>query len=206
MKALYIFTITLCSLWGLSGCNNEDMADMSPNTPKEASLCLQAPNGETIAHDISELKEETTLMVAKQFGDDYEFTLTSIEYADVNDGFLALINYRLEDGTVSNYAISNSNSVLQATDIDDLTLDLPTEASWREEDNSIIVPIAEGTLSTASTNETKYVCKSATNCTPCQVKIVRDLNLGTLKSKGVVYKVTCRDECSDCKMEVTIEA
>lgn len=97
--------------------------DNMMNIPQqEEELNLLAPNGEQIAIDFNDLQEKTALSVAEQFGDDYEFSITGIEYADVTDGYLAIVNYRLKDGRVSNYALSNSPSVLQASEIDELVV------------------------------------------------------------------------------------
>lgn len=57
------------------------------------SLSITAPSGDKIA---------------EKYGEDIPFEITSIEYADVPQGYyFATINYRMENGITSNFAITN---------------------------------------------------------------------------------------------------
>ena len=58
------------------------------------------------------LNEQTAQMVASTYGDDYSFEIKEISYTKVEDGYISLITYQLEDGTIGNYGITNSNETI----------------------------------------------------------------------------------------------
>lgn len=110
---LWTFMATLL----LTACGSEYETSSTDNS--EGKISLVAPNGERISADMPSLNCEVATMVAKQFGNDYPFTITDIE-----DGYLALIEYQLENGQKSNYAITNSKNILSEYSADCLNIDL----------------------------------------------------------------------------------
>lgn len=201
MKTKNIFLILSIFLIGMTGCNDE-VENFESIPQQEETLQLQAPNGEKIAANLEDLKAQTALLVAQSFGDDYPFAITNIEYADVHDGFLALVTYQLEDGTISNYALSNSQSVLQATAIDEFVVE--GEAMGHIEYNETTGEAYMTTTKATTSTTTKYVCKSASSCSPCQVKmqIVHDDIDTSPTARGIT--ISCTENCVDCKLKAYI--
>lgn len=203
MKTKNILFILSISLTVIAGCEN-GMDNMMNIPQQEEELNLLAPNGEQIAIDLKELQNKTALFVAKQFGDDYVFSITDIEYADVTDGYLAIVNYRLKDGRVSNYALSNSPSVLQASEIDELVMTNRQIGDITYNETS-----EEAYLATTRTAEAggniSFVCKSASGCKPCQVKMQITHDDVEPTPSADYIKISCDDDkCPDCKLETII--
>lgn len=196
----FVFTVfwTL-TLMSFTGCSNESENVMQNS--QEANLTLTAPNGEIIAKDIPSLRNETTIIIAKQFGDDFNFTITDIEYIPVGNGYLALVSYELEDGRRSNYAKTNSLEVINSSPVDIMNYKSSNKnLNWEINDEKTVLRTT--TRGLCSTSETSFVCKSATNCKPCQVKVSQFQDSAT---DGQVTKIACNDKCADCKLEVTIK-
>ena len=110
---ILICLIAIVSITGLTGCK---CSDSDKQTPAETlteetandSLSITAPSGDKIAEDMESLEEQIKLMIAEKYGEDIPFEITSIEYADVPQGYyFATINYRMENGIMSNFAITN---------------------------------------------------------------------------------------------------
>lgn len=135
----FVFTVFwILTFISFTGCNNEDGGIMQSS--QEADFTLVAPNGEMIAKDIPSLKNETALIIAKQFGDDFKFTITSREYIAVENGFLALVNYELEDGRQSNYAKTNSLKVIESSPVDIMNLKSSNEnLNWTMNDEQTVL-------------------------------------------------------------------
>lgn len=199
MKSFVFTAFWTLILISFMGCNNESESIMQSSQIMNLTLC--APNGELIAKDVSSLKEETALVIAKQFGDDFKFTITDIQYTPLKNGYLALVSYELEDGRQSNYAKTNSLEVINFSPVDIMNYISSNEISdWRiNDDKTALHTITKGLY---STSETSFVCKSATNCKPCQVKITQHQDSF---NDGTVTKVSCSDKCEDCKLEATIK-
>ncbi|MBR4047518.1 MAG: hypothetical protein IKK07_03575 [Bacteroides sp.] len=178
---------TICS------CNAED--DIIENAPSQISLI--APNGEQIMEDMEDLNQMISRTIATNYGDDYNFKIESIEYTDIDDGYLALITYSLEDGTMSNFALSNSIKVFNASNVTSVEIETDTYEIIGDEENSITVG---NSRSNQDSKGIKFFCKSASSCIPCQVKIgklpITEDNKDT--------EVECTSNCPDCKLKVVI--
>lgn len=120
MNKNFLWTFMATLLLTACGSENETCSTDNP----EVKISLVAPNGERISADMPSLNCEVATMVAKQFGNDYPFTITDIQYTDIEDGYLALIEYQLENGQKSNYAITNSKNILSEFSADCLNIDL----------------------------------------------------------------------------------
>lgn len=199
MKRIVFTVCCILTLIGVTGCYNEN--ENVIQSSQETSVTLIAPNGEIIAKDISALRNETALIVAKQFGDDFKFSVTSIEYITVNKGYLALISYELEDGRQSNYVKTNCSEVINSSSLDSFHIKSASQRwDWKSENEKIVLSTV--TKGVNSTSEVSFVCKSATNCKPCQVKVSQYQDS---VNDEVSTKVSCSDTCSDCKLEATIK-
>lgn len=179
--------ITICS------CSAED--GIIESVPSQISLI--APNGEQIMESMEALNQTISRTIATNYGDDYNFEIESIEYTDIDDGYLALITYSLEDGTMSNFALSNSIKVFNASNVTSVDIEEEIYEIIENEDNSITI------ISSRSNQENKrapkYTCKSVSNCKPCQVKIGK---LPITEDRD--WEVECSPDCPDCKLKVVI--
>lgn len=146
-------------------------------------------------------------MVAKQFGNDYPFTITDIQYTDIEDGDLALIEYQLENGQKSNYAITNSKNILSEHNLDYLNIDLNDANLETSPDGSCYLLNSKSDTRSVDEGKISFVCKSASNCTPCQVKILTTsttIDTDINASHTEKTKISCSSQCTDCKLEATI--
>lgn len=205
-KNVFIAIWLIASSLVLTSCHGEKENEIPGQN--ESDISLVAPNGQRIAEDMTSLEKEVSMMVAKQFGDDLKFNITSIEYAPVDKGYLALINYSLYDGRSSNFAKTNNTKVLTNSPADIVHYKRPMDNLRFEktDDNAITLHGEVQTRSTNTGENYSFVCKSATNCKPCQVKIVsvkKDYLTDT--EDGSTTKISCSDRCTDCKLEVTIQ-
>lgn len=195
-----IFLCTCLILLGLTGCDNDTVLD--PNMSKQNELSIIAPNGEKIAESMETLQARTAMNIAEQFGDDYGFTITSIEYTPLDEGYLALVNYQLENGTTSNYAVSNNMEVLTNSLVDVITYSSSNAPLQYGENGEVSITF---TKSTSAANSISFKCKSASNCKPCQVKIVTgNTEEGSFVTGEGKTTISCSDTCPDCKLEATI--
>lgn len=137
MRRIVFATFWLVATAIVAGCSNKnEVANLETE-----KISLVAPNGERIAQDMATLKKETARIVAKQFGNDTSFKITDVEYASVSDGYLALINYELDNGEKSSYAISNSRAVLTNSAIDTLIIEGTNthDAQWEIQEDRVII-------------------------------------------------------------------
>lgn len=202
-KANFIMSCCLILAACMTGCSEENEYGSFVESRIEPSshLVLEAPNGEMIATDLSALKKETEELIARQFGDDFDFEITGIEYASPSDGYLALVTYCLEDGRSSSYVKTNSAEVLGSLSADQLILGgNHTEYTWEWNEEKVLIHSQVETR-TGSVPPVRAVCKSDSNCKPCQVKVVQRPPAG---NKPSPIKVSCTRNCTDCTMEVTI--
>ena len=108
---------------------------------KEDTFNLIAPSGKSIAYNLESLKAEVSDVIVKKYGSKKDFELIDIQYFPANSGYAALISYKLQDGTISNYAsVSNviykidSESISSLTTIKTPTTDSNLKvngASWK---------------------------------------------------------------------------
>lgn len=178
-KTILASCICLCCL---CGCSSETEVAL----PEANTLSLVSPNGDRIAANMSELRQRTSNIIAKQFGDDYSFTIEDIKYTDVTTGFLAIIEYKLENGVTSNYAYSNNVKILNNVSLDQLTIEESSEGDY--------IPLGD----------VGFTCNSASKCAPCQVVSKTYFMKTDDGNDRIVTEVSCSTKCSDCKMNATI--
>lgn len=94
-------------------CGNE-------NFLSEKKLNLVAPNGEQISKDVNELNTWTASVVTEKFGSNKPFIITAVSYYNVKNGYVALIQYKVDNLHDNSYVIvknpSNPNSRGQQAD------------------------------------------------------------------------------------------
>lgn len=142
MRTNILFVVACLMLCALAGCDNDHHAVPTPDMPQPNKLSLTAPNGQQIAESMEALRASTAADIAEQFGDDCDFTITSIEYAPLKEGYLALIGYRLADGSTSNYALSSNREIL---------VDSPVDATIYPQEGSILLEDEDGEVRVATT-------------------------------------------------------
>lgn len=142
MRTNILFVVACLMLCALAGCDNDHHAVPTPDMPQPNKLSLTAPNGQQIAESMEALRASTAADIAEQFGDDCDFTITSIEYAPLKEGYLALIGYRLADGSTSNYALSSNREIL---------VDSPVDATIYPQEGSILLKDEDGEVRVATT-------------------------------------------------------
>ncbi|ADV42479.1 hypothetical protein [Bacteroides helcogenes] len=203
-KYVFITFLTLATAF-MAGCGNKDESPVS----QETNVSLIAPNGELIAKDMAALNKETALIIAKQYGEDLDFKITDIEYTQINDGYLALIAYQLSNGRSSNYAKTNSDNVLADASVNAVIYDICSteDTQWNISEDQTTLNIENATTrSNGNAKEISFVCKSASNCKPCQVKVASVIDSSDDSiTDGRSIKVTCSSDCNDCKLEATIK-
>lgn len=131
--------LALCSL---TGCDYNAETVMNQDMPEQNKLSIIAPNGEQIAESLEALQTNTAMNIAEQFGHNYDFTITSIEYAPLDEGYLALVNYCLENGLTSNYALSSNREIL---------VDSPVDVTIYPQEGGILLEDEDGGLRVATT-------------------------------------------------------
>lgn len=72
---------------------------------EEIPIDLLSPSGMRIAASMGELKKEAAVVITKKYGSGKDATITGIEYLPAEKGYAAIINYRLGDGTIGNFAM-----------------------------------------------------------------------------------------------------
>lgn len=181
MKKINLLASLIFSFF-LVACSNEGYIP---------SIELTAPNGDKIAESIEDVKLEISNYIAIEYGKDLAYTVTGVDYVAINDGFLAIINYMLEDGSKHNIVKTNNLNVLSNSSIDILI-------DNRVGDHILLEDDGKATLNFASRSvkpSVSFVCKSELNCTPCKV---------IAKSVGESTEVTCTTDCEDCKLKAII--
>ena len=167
----FLFLASIISTVCFFSCSN----DVENSFQEETSvLSLVSPNGSLIANSINDLNKRTADIIAEKFGDDYPFTIKAIEYIDVESGFLAIIKYELENGTISNYALSTST---------DLAID----------EGEVLQPLSP----------VAFKCSSASKCTPCQILIKEYTRKTQDGEEEVVREFLCTTQCDDCKLSAS---
>jgi hypothetical protein len=175
----------MCAGIFMQSCSQDnDFSDITINED-EKSLNLTAPNGEKIADNIFGLKEIVSVSIAEKFGIDKEFSVTSLEYTPVSDGYVVLIKYKTSDNMMGGIVRTNSHSVFIETGMEvvmynnirlksggennTVIYDGKTITCFSVPDNAnctcipVITPLGDGKISI-----TCY--KSPSTCT-CQVRI-----------------------------------
>lgn len=158
MKKLVYSLLVLCSAGLLAwACNSMD--ESVAVTDLEESLNLQAPSGMKIARSVAMLKKNMSKCVELSF-DDVEFT--SIDFSNVNEGYIAIVTYLSVEGIVSNALVTN----------------------WIMDEEGYLTPPSlnivrskaggyeNSTTDVFSDGQYTYVCRpSAGQCSHCQVAL-----------------------------------
>ena len=99
-KSLIIAILAIMSLIILPAisCKKSDTAQ------KPQSLSLKAPSGQQIAQSVTALRTEASGIISKKFGGKQDFEITNIDYLPVNQGYAAIISYRISSGETGNFA------------------------------------------------------------------------------------------------------
>ena len=184
--ALSLIMMSVCA------CSNEEAGTM---VPAEEELQLVAPSGVQFAATRAQLQEEASTVAFEKFGTT-ECTVLSIEYAPLDEGYLALVYFELEDGTLSSYAQTNSLEVMQATKVDELQIKgakmIPQQPA---EDGSVTFMMESTTrVEPVTIGNIKYYCEGSCN-NPCQVFFT------VVGNKAIV---SC-DGCDDCRLKAEIQ-
>ena len=104
-RIIYYIFCFLCIVFVIGGCN----LDGENGLPNE--LNLVSPNGIRIAKDIHSLKHSVSVyMSSKNDGMEIEFDIINIEYHLVSEGFVAFIEYRLDNGIIGRIMNFSNNS------------------------------------------------------------------------------------------------
>lgn len=101
----YLITIFSIVLFGCS--HSDEIEEYISNHEKDLSLV--APDGAKIAESISYLKKEISAIIAERSEMDQGFSIKNIEYAQVDNGYLAIINFVTDDNTQGAMVKTNIN-------------------------------------------------------------------------------------------------
>lgn len=167
MRTNILFVVACLMLCALAGCDNDHHAVPTPDMPQPNKLSLTAPNGQQIAESMEALRASTAADITEQFGDDCDFTITSIEYAPLKEGYLALIGYRLADGSTSNYALSNNREVLVISPVDEIIYAGPVGPLQYGEDGELSIDFP---ISASAADSTSWKCKSSGITSPAKAQ------------------------------------
>ena len=96
---LILMTLSFC------GCTSDNYSSAEEKSLKEKSLNLQAPSGEFIAKDLSELKKMLEPMIEHGKEKSVDFDILSIKFDSLTVGFIAEIEYKTNKGYQSNVLI-----------------------------------------------------------------------------------------------------
>lgn len=152
------------------------------------------------------LNEQTAQMVASTYGDDYSFEIKEISYTKVEDGYISLITYQLEDGTIGNYGITNSNEVVSHSRVDDFevkNIEVGGTMNYSEDKSTLMISSSLATTkSTAGIYGIVFSCHSASNCKPCQVMVAIPKPQDPDDKPIQIY--SCTEDCEDCKLQAVV--
>jgi hypothetical protein len=171
----------MCAGIFMQSCSQDnDFSEITINED-EKSLNLTAPNGEKIADNISGLKEIVAVSVAEKFGTDREFSVTSLEYIPVREGYSVLIKYKTSDNITGGLIRTNSKSLLFSPCT---TITMPVESRNADKGNSAkrngitIIPVSIGeneaympTFTMNSDGSVSYGCGSSSSSCECILAI-----------------------------------
>lgn len=191
MKKLFNSIILLILM---TGCNNDGFNESI------STLEIQAPNGEYIAKSIDDLNIEIEKIVASQYGEDLKFDITSIDYTPLDEGYLANITYKVANGFTHNLIRTNNANILGNSKADKIEFVTIGKHKIMKESERLVLTNSSSRSGRSATHT--YVCKSASNCSPCQVQAT--ITQPTAPGGQKDIKISCTDTCSDCKLEVTI--
>lgn len=186
------YLILLLSL--TTGCINDELNN------ETSTISLKAPNGEYIANNIHDLNVEVEKFIASQYGKDLNFKIKSIDYTPLKEGYLANISYEVSNGNTHNFIKTNNLDLLTNSQVDEFKLEMNNTIQTTQKENEYILTYANSR--NANARAVMFVCKSASNCTPCKVEVTP--NQPTESSGPTETKVTCTETCKDCKLEATI--
>lgn len=176
MKKNILVIILLAFLFG---CENE--SDDLEFTFSEKALCLEAPNKEMISPDIMSLKMIAADVISIKTGIDPKFELQKVRYLSADTGYIAVVDYKMHDGTTSNFVIVKDADVKYESSISAvLSNSLSRTVKTREESGN------EGHV-------TVFSCLPDGKCEQCKV-------LGEYDDNEKVHTLTC--SCNDCIMKV----
>jgi hypothetical protein len=188
----------LIPLLMLSSCNALDTSSINGN-----QLSLVAPNGNQIARNISSLKKEAGMIVAKQFGHDLDLEITDIKYYPINSNYLALVYYKLENGTIMNYGKTNDVGLINQIEAKSLVISSNNFSMVNKREYSTLLECDSLNIKSAEETNGSFLmyCSSISNCKPCQLVVATT----TTRSIGGKQIVKCDNTCADCRMTVEIE-
>jgi hypothetical protein len=154
------------------------------NVPNEEKLQLESPSGQMIAATASDLMRQTSDVLFELFGKKQLFELTNVEYLNVSKGYAAIVSFRLNDGTIGNYAIVEGVSF----HLDSKSISTRKPAR-KTNDNTVLADDAGSRVS--------LVCQrtAGSNC-QCKIQGTLDATTGT-----ITWKCDCQ---SGCEMVVII--
>lgn len=66
---------------------------------------LLAPSGARIAASLDDLRKNAAATITRKHGSALDITITSVQYLQAEKGYAAIVNYRLPDGTLGNFAV-----------------------------------------------------------------------------------------------------
>jgi hypothetical protein len=123
------------------------------------------------------LKKETATVISKKFGVKKQFEITGIEFLNVETGYAAIVNYRLPDGMVGNYAMFSG-------------------IKFNVEAQSVVTDVKSGrqiqesaSARVADDGKVKITCSRTGTC-ECKVEGTVDTNT------GIVKWGCCCEQCS----------
>lgn len=173
-----IFLIILLAF--LFGCENE--SNDLEFTHSEKTLCLEAPNKEMISPDIVSLKMLAADVISIKTGIDSEFELQKITYLPADKGYIAVVDYKMQDGTISNFFIVKDANVKYKSSTSTLI------------DNSFSRTVKTREEAGSGGQTTVFSCLPDGKCEECKL-------LGEYDDNDKVHTLSC--SCNDCKMKVT---
>jgi hypothetical protein len=160
----------------MQGCSSED-SNLSTN---ELSLNLKSPKGYVISQSVSSLRQEISPMIVELYGESKIFEITQIEYFDLEEGCIATIHYKTNDGFIS--AILKTN-ILTGTYDSNLHV---------QEIKSKRILLRSGEENSAKLNSMLITCRRLGEC-PC---------IPTFTTSGAIVHYSCGD-CNNCEMTIT---
>lgn len=155
----------------------------------EENLNLIAPSGERIADDVVTLKKKVADFISERYGIDKDFEIKGLQYLPLSDGYSVLVDYKTEDGIVSNLGITSNNCSkvkFEADEISARTIKRNVGLKTRRE--------VDG-----GDAEVTYSCKaSSTSSDKCECKLTvfyhEDTGVYEYSCDGTGEKCTCNLE------------
>jgi hypothetical protein len=157
----------------VQSCDNEYDTDTSK---AELSLNLKSSKGYVIAPNISSLKQEISLMITETYGESKIFEIINIIYCDLEQGCIASIQYKTDDG---------HNGTILKTNISSITYDSDIRIREIKGRKSIL---KSGNENSARMNGILYTCKDLGSCS-C---------IPTFTTPGDGVNISCG--CDSCEL------